>query len=78
MRVEILRPVMISGEPASAGSFVEVSLADAQMLIGLGKARKSEEPKAVAKAEPEPEPKAEPKAKEEVKPKRTRSTAPKE
>jgi len=77
MRVEILRPVMISGEPASAGSFAEVSLADAQLLIGLGKARKAEEPE-VAKAEPEPEPKAEPKAKEEVKPKRTRSTAPKE
>jgi len=75
MRVEILRPVMISGEPASAGSFAEVSLADAQMLIGLGKAREA------AAAEPEapkPEPKPEPKAAAEVKPKRTRSTTPKE
>jgi len=73
MRVEILRPVMISGEPAAAGSFAEVSLADAQMLIGLGKARKAEEPEA-AKPEPKPEPPAE----AEVKPKRTRSTTPKE
>jgi len=69
MRVEILRPVMISGEPASAGSFAEVSLADAQMLIGLGKARKAEETEA-PKSEPEPQ--------AEAKPKRTRSTAPKE
>jgi len=76
MRVEILRPVMISGEPASAGSFAEVSLADAQMLIGLGKARKAEEPKA-PKSEPEA-PKSEPEPKAEAKPKRTRSTAPKE
>jgi len=74
MRVEILRPVMISGEPASAGSFVEVSLADAQLLIGLGKAREAAaEPKA-----PKPEPKPEPEAAAEVKPKRTRSTTPKE
>ena len=67
MKIEILRPVMISGEPASAGSFVEVSIADANLLIGMGKARKAE-PKA------EPEVKAEP----EPKPQRTRSTAPKE
>ncbi len=73
MRVEILRPVMISGEPASAGSFVEVSINDAHTLIALGKARKADEPKA---AKPEPEP--EPPAPAEVKPKRTRSTSPKE
>ena len=68
MQVEILRPVMISGEPASVGSLVEISVADANMLIGMGKARKAE-PK-----EAKPEPEAEP----EPKPKRTRSTAPKE
>lgn len=66
MKIEILRPVMISGEPASVGSFAEVSVADAQMLIGLGKAvEASDKPEAEA-------------PKEEAKPKRTRSTAPKE
>ena len=38
MKVEILRPVMISGEPAKAGSILEVSNSDAVTLIGLGKA----------------------------------------
>jgi len=38
MRVEILRRVMISGEPVEAGSFVEVSEADGNLLVGSGKA----------------------------------------
>lgn len=38
MRVEILRQVMISGEPVSAGSFVEVNEADGNLLVGSGKA----------------------------------------
>jgi hypothetical protein len=38
MRIEILRQVMISGEPVTAGSFVEVSEADGNLLIGSGKA----------------------------------------
>jgi hypothetical protein len=38
MRIEILRQVMISGEPVSAGSFVEVSEADGNLLVGSGKA----------------------------------------
>lgn len=38
MKVEILRAVMISGEPVSAGSFVEVSQADGNLLIGSHKA----------------------------------------
>ncbi len=38
MKVEILRQVMVSGEPVSAGSFIEVSEADANLLIGNGKA----------------------------------------
>lgn len=38
MRIEILRQVMISGEPVTAGSFIEVSDADGNLLIGSGKA----------------------------------------
>jgi hypothetical protein len=38
MKVEILRSVMISGEPAKAGSILEVENSDAVTLIGLGKA----------------------------------------
>jgi hypothetical protein len=49
MRVEIKRSVMISGEPATAGSFVELEDAAAMLLIGMGKA-------VFAPAEPEPEP----------------------
>lgn len=49
MRVEIKRSVMISGEPATAGSFVELEDAAAMLLIGMGKA-------VLAPAEPEPEP----------------------
>ncbi len=44
MKVEILRSVMISGEPVSAGSLVEVSPADANLLLGMGKARLAPEP----------------------------------
>ena len=43
MKVEILRQVMISGEPALAGSILEVSDEIARTLIGLGKAVKHEE-----------------------------------
>jgi hypothetical protein len=38
MRIEILRQVMISGESVSAGSFIEVSEADGNLLVGNGKA----------------------------------------
>lgn len=38
MRIEILRQVIISGESVSAGSFVEVSDADGNLLVGSGKA----------------------------------------
>lgn len=61
MRIEILRSVMISGEPALAGSFLEVSEADANLLIGMNKAQLAPEP------EPQPEPEA---------PKRVRKTTP--
>jgi hypothetical protein len=49
MRVEILRNLMISGEPAAAGSFVELEDAAAMLLIGMGKA-------AYAPAAPAPAP----------------------
>ena len=38
MKLEILRPVMISGEPAAAGSILEVEDAAAWTLLRLGKA----------------------------------------
>jgi len=38
MRIEILRQVMISGESVEAGSFIEVSEADGNLLVGSGKA----------------------------------------
>jgi hypothetical protein len=38
MKIEILRQVMISGESVSAGSFVEVSESDGNLLVGSGKA----------------------------------------
>jgi hypothetical protein len=63
MKIEILRSVMISGEPASAGSLLEVNDRDANFLVLLGKAKVATE-----KSAPAPE----------AKPKRTRSTTPKE
>ena len=81
MRIEILRPVMIYGEPTQAGSFVEVKESDAYLLIGMNKARVAEsvpEPVVKPKSEPKAEPVSEPKAEVEAKPKRTRSTTPKE
>tara|TARA_B100001939_G_C16944203_1_gene619537 strand:- start:2989 stop:3228 length:240 start_codon:yes stop_codon:yes gene_type:complete len=53
MRVEITRNVMINGESVKAGSFVEVELGIANLLIGSDKAKLSPEP------EPKPEPKLE-------------------
>ena len=50
MRVEIIRNVMISGEPVKAGSFVEVDLVIANLLINSGKA------KVVSESEPDPTP----------------------
>lgn len=53
MKIEILRSVVISGEPVQAGSILEVSDADASLLIGMNKAQ-------LAPAEPEPEPAPQP------------------
>lgn len=44
MRVEILRSVLISGESVSAGSFIELSQTDANLLISSGKAVPSPAP----------------------------------
>lgn len=52
MKIEILRSVLISGEPVKAGSIIEVSVADANLLIGMNKAQAAPEP------EPAPEPEA--------------------
>jgi hypothetical protein len=64
--IEILRSVMISGEPAAAGSIVETSEQEAQYLIGMGLAATAAAPAPEPKPEPEPE----------VKPTRTRKHAP--
>ena len=47
MRVEILRSVMISGEPAAVGSILDLALNDAQLLISCNKAKLAPEPEAV-------------------------------
>jgi hypothetical protein len=52
MRVEILRNVMISGEPAAAGSFVELEDAAAMLLIGMGKAAPAPAPEPIKEPEP--------------------------
>lgn len=51
MKIEILRSVMISGEPALAGSILEVTTSVANLLIGMNKAQAAPEPEST----PEPE-----------------------
>jgi hypothetical protein len=41
MRITLLRQVMISGEPALAGSTLDISDADATLLLSSGKAERS-------------------------------------
>lgn len=83
MRVEIKRNVMISGEPAAAGSFVELEDAAAMLLIGMGKAvfAPAAEPEPTKQPEPKPEPVKEP-AVQPIKPVsrrgRTSSSTPKD
>ena len=55
MKVEILRQVMISGEPALAGSILEVSNEDARILLGLGKAVEYKEDEEAVEEEPSEE-----------------------
>lgn len=54
-RILITKAVMISGDRAEAGSVVEVTDGEAQLLIGIGKAIVAADP------EPEPAPAPEPK-----------------
>lgn len=61
MKIEILRSVMVSGEPVSAGSFIDLDDANANLLIGMGKAAIAAEAPAAAPElaivdEPEAEP----------------------
>jgi hypothetical protein len=53
MRIEILRSVMVSGEPVSAGSFLEVIPSIANLLIGMNKAQLAPEPEPAPAPEPE-------------------------
>ena len=53
MRIQILRSVMVSGEPVSAGSILEATPADANLLIGMNKAQLAPEPEPAPTPEPE-------------------------
>jgi hypothetical protein len=53
MRIEILRSVMVSGEPVSAGSILEVIPSIANLLIGMNKAQLAPEPEPAPAPEPE-------------------------
>lgn len=53
MRIEILRSVMVSGEPVSAGSTLEVIPSIANLLIGMNKAQLAPEPEPAPAPEPE-------------------------
>tara|TARA_Y100000004_G_scaffold106527_1_gene119574 strand:- start:203 stop:433 length:231 start_codon:yes stop_codon:yes gene_type:complete len=72
MKVEILRSVMISGEPAEAGSILEIDDADAVTLLGLGKAVRFKEEAAAPKAAAKTAAKEQPSEEEAEKPKTTR------
>jgi hypothetical protein len=53
MRIQILRSVMVSGEPVSAGSILEVIPSIANLLIGMNKAQLAPEPEPAPAPEPE-------------------------
>jgi hypothetical protein len=55
MHVEILRNVMINGELAKAGSLLELSVADTNLLVGTGKAKVVDAPAPPAPEEPTPQ-----------------------
>lgn len=55
MHVEILRNVMINGESTLVGSLVELSVADANLLVGTGKAKVVDAPEPTAPLEPAPQ-----------------------
>lgn len=64
MEIEILRTTMVGGQLARVGAKVDASLADARLLIGIGKAIVATVATVI---EPEPEPVAAPKRKPRTK-----------
>ena len=76
MHVEILRNVMINGEPYTPGSLVELSVADTNLLVGAGKAKVVPTP--VAAPEPEPQPEPEPEPAPSPRGRRSKTTSPQE
>jgi hypothetical protein len=66
MEIEILRTTMVGGQLARVGAKVDASLADARLLIGIGKAIVATVA-TVIEPEPEPEPVAAPKRKPRTK-----------
>ena len=60
MEIEILRTTMVGGQLARVGAKVDASLADARLLIGIGKAVAAS---IAAEFAPEPEPVVAPKRK---------------
>ena len=70
MLIQILRQVMISGEPALAGSILDLPLTAANLLLNSGKAAI-----APAEAAPEPEVEAEPQPAPKAAKSRVKSTA---
>jgi hypothetical protein len=61
MRITLLRQVMISGEPAPAGSTLDVSDADATFLLSSGKAERAKAEEEAPAEVPAPPAEAEPK-----------------
>ena len=74
MHVEILRNVMINGEPHQVGSLVELSVADANLLVGAGKAKVVTPPEVA----PEPQPAPEPEPAPSPRGRRSKTTSPQE
>ena len=62
MRVEIIRNVMINGEPVKAGSFVEVDHVLGTLLLNSDKAKVAKEPEPAPACPPKAAPVAPPKA----------------
>jgi len=61
MRITLLRQVMISGEPALAGSTLDIADADATLLLSSGKAERAKAEEEAPTEVPAPPAEAEPK-----------------
>ena len=53
MRIRILRQTSISGRPARVGDVVEATLADARLLLAMGRAERAPDPDPVVIIVPE-------------------------